>query len=422
MAVNYDRWLEAQKCALGSVLISPQLAPRILSQMTDSDFSDSCLLVFQAIRNLFSRGIPIDPITVRDALGDAYAKDLMDYMEALPTANNYQHYVDITKKRARAEHLKGIGTKMAFCDSPEEMQELLEQAIAVNAQNHSLRAVSIFDAVVNFAHRMTSDPPKYLSWPIKGMEKKLHTEKGDLVILGARPSVGKTAFALQAAWEMAKTQNVGFFSLETGVKKLTDRQIANVCDISLNDIKYCRLPSNRGDILVEFAEGEAKSRRLDLIPCSGVAVSELCAYAIAKQYDVVFIDYLQLLTAPGKTAYERATEVSLTLHKFAQSSGITVVALSQLSRAGAGSAPDMTSLRESGQIEQDADAILMLYLESEETPNGPRILRCVKNKDGERFRVKLNFDGKYQRFTKYGEDFQAVPNEETPFETIGGIV
>ncbi len=423
MDLNHECWLEAQHGVLGSVLISPELAPKAISQMTDSDFSGKCTAVFQAIRHVFSQGLPVDVVTIRDKLGADYGSFLMQLMEVTPTAAHYQTYIDLAKKQARTARLRAIGQQMADAEDPEEVQALLEEAIAVNAQNHSLRAVTMFDAVVNFAHRMTGDPPVYLPWPIAGMNKKLQTENGDFVVLGARPSVGKTAFALQAGWDVAKTQNVGFFSLETGVKKLTDRQIANICGIPLDAIKHCRLNAYEGKRFVEFAEGDAKTRRFEFIHCPSVSVSELCAYATARQYDVIYIDYLQLLSAPGRTSYDRTTESSMTLHKFAQSTGTTVVALSQLNRSGAGSDPDMTSLRESGQVEQDADAVLLLYLESEETPNGPRILRCAKNKDGERFRVKLDFNGKYQRFTKYGENYNKLPEDtEVPFETEGGLL
>lgn len=422
MDLNHECWLEAQHGVLGSVLIAPKLASQVISQMTDSDFSGKCVAVFQAIRHIFSQGLPVDVVTIRDKLGADYGSFLVQLMEITPTAAHCQTYIDLAKKQARTAQLRAIGQQMADAEDPVEVQTLLEKAIAVNAENHSLRAVTMFDAVVNFTHRMTSAPPEYLPWPIKGMQKKLNTEQGDFVILGARPSVGKTALALQSAWTMAATKKVGFFSLETGVKKLTDRQIANVCGIPLNEIKHCRLNEHGYQRVMEFANGEAKKRRLEIIQSAGSTVAEVCAYASARQYDVIYIDYLQILSASGKTEYERATEISLSLHRFSQSSGVTVVALSQLSRTGDGGDPGMAALRASGQIEQDADAVLLLYLENEETPNGPRILRCAKNKDGERFRVKLNFDGKHQRFTKYGEDFQAVPNEETPFETIGGIV
>lgn len=423
MGVGLQDWLEAQHGVLGSVLISPELAPKVISQMTDSDFSGKCVAVFQAIRNLFSQAIPIDVISVRDKLGADYSPFLMQLMEVTPTAANYQSYIDLARKQARTQQLRDIGQQMSMAETPEAVQELFERAVVISSENQSLRAVTMREAMVDFIHRMVGESPDYLPWPIKGIAKKLFIGEGDFVVLGARPSVGKTAFALQCAWEMSKTRRVGFFSVETGIRKLTERQVANVCDVPLGDIKNRVLNGARQEAFIRFCDGEAATCGLEIIHAPSSTVSEICAYSAARQYDVIFIDYLQIVTASGRSPYERITEISIALHKFAQSSGTVVIALSQLNRGGDGNNPDMTSLRESGQLEQDADAVLLLYLDDEKAPNGPRVLRCAKNKDGERFRVKLDFDGKHQRFSKYGDNFGRLPgNLPVPFETVGGIL
>ena len=172
----------------------------------------------------------------------------------------------------------------------------------------------------------------------------------------------------------------------------------------MENIKRNALNEGHLKSVVDFASNMSLSRVFDLIPCSGATVQDIQAYSMAHQYEVIVIDYLQLLRASGYNRVEQVTNISMDLHRFAQSTGITVIALSQLSRdsnqQGKKADPDMSSLRESGQLEQDADVILMLYLDDPKQPNGPRILRCVKNKDGERFRMMLDFDGKNQKFAK----------------------
>ena len=413
MDLNSQNWLDAQYSVLGSVLISPELAPKVISQMNDNDFSGHCLEVFRAIRTLFMENTPVDVISIRDKLGQDASPLLMRLMEITPTAANYQSYIDIARKQARTFRLRSIAQQMSESESPDEVQRLLDEAVALSSTKQQLRAVSMHEAMMDFVNRMIHEVPTYLHWPIKELDSQLFIEAGDLVVLGARPSVGKTAFALQCAWEMARTKRVGFFSLETSQKKITDRQAADLCSIPMQNIKRRMLTNEHQEAIIDVTKKEAKARFFEWAP--GISVSDLQAYSAARQYEVVFIDYLQLMSSYGSNRYEMATNISRDLHRFSQSTGTTVVALSQLSRNGGEygkkSDPDMSSLRESGQIEQDADAVLLMYLDDENQPDGFRILKCAKNKDGKQFRIPLDFDGKYQRFSK-SETYAAIKKEQ----------
>ena len=403
MAVNRQDWLDAQYGVLGSVLISPEVAPKVLAEMTDTDFSGHAVAVFQAMRYLFSQHLPVDVISVRDKLGSDYSSILAQLMEITPTAANYAYYMEIAKKQSRVHRIKDLAQRIVDAGEPEEVQRLLEQAVVINSKRQSLRAITMEEAVAEFILRHEKGtPPNYLPWMIPEIGKALYLDKGDYVIIGGRPSAGKTAFALQAAWHMAMDRKVAFFSLETGQKKLTDRQVADICDIPMDIIKHNKLDNDHWQKVVDFSLTGAKRRQFELVIDSAVSIDEVLAFSAARQYEVIVIDYLQLLHGPGRNDYERVSAISRQIHRFSQSHGCTVIALSQLSRPGSGqkSDPDMQSLRESGQLEQDADAILLLYLENEKTPNGRRILKCAKNKDGERFRMLLNFDGAHQRFSK----------------------
>lgn len=149
-------------------------------------------------------------------------------------------------------------------------------------------------------------------------------------------------------------------------------------------------------------------RKLDLISAAGMTASDIRAKIMESGYKVIIVDYLQIVHSKGGSRYEQVTNISIDLHTIAQSMGVTVLALAQLSRTEEERAPRNSDLRESGQIEQDADVIMMLQLENRSRPSGPRKLYITKNKEGELFQSLLTFDGRYQRFAKGGPLDSAV--------------
>lgn len=415
MGLKTQDWLDAQNSVIGSAMISPELVPKILSQVADSDFSGAALAVLQAMRHLFAAGSPIDVVTVRDKLGASYTSYLMQVMEITPTAANWQYYVDLCKKQARIIKLQELGARLAVAETQEEQQELLEQAVAVNSARQGIKSITFREALEDFMDRHSSATTiTYLRWPIRELNDLLYIESGDFLIIGGKPSAGKTAFALQCAWSLSETLHVGFFSMETGAKKLTDRQVASICSVPLENIKRNAMNQAHWDTVIDFARTKSPDRRFEIIAESGLSVADIQAYSSARKFDVIFIDYLQLIRSIGSSRYEQVTNLSLDLHRFSQSSNCTVIGLSQLSRSGGAdgkkTSPSMDNLRESGQLEQDADAVLLLYLEDEKQPNGRRVLKCAKNKEGERFRMLLDFDGKMQRFSK-AQDFSGVQRQ-----------
>lgn len=402
MSLSSQDWLEAQNGVLGSALIEPKLVPMVLSETSAEDYSGTSLAVYQAIRALFHAGVPVDVISVRDKLGDQYTKYLMQLMEITPTAANIKRYIELCRKQSRVYRLQEIGGMMAETSDMDKLQQLLEQAVALNSKAQGIQCVPIYQALLDFVDRHADGtPPDFFTWPIPELDKELFVEHGDFVLIGGRPSAGKTAFALQTAWHLSQTKKVGFFSLETGERKLTDRQVAAVSGVPLDSIKQNALNQQHWDSIMALNQ-VFKNRQLDIITQSDITLSELQAFAKAKAYDAIFIDYLQILRVPG-VRYEAVTEISLSMHRFAQSSGIAVYGLVQLNRGSSENKkaePDMASIKESGQLEQDADVVLMLHLDNPEDPSSPRVLRAVKNKEGERFRLYLKFDGKHQRFEK----------------------
>ena len=145
---------------------------------------------------------------------------------------------------------------------------------------------------------------------------------------------------------------------------------------------------------------EVKKRRLSLIRASSMTVEDIRAYTLAHRFDVIYVDYLTLIRAPGKTEFDQATYISKALHQMAQDLNITVVALSQLSRPEGGKPkpPTLASLRSSGQIEQDADVVMFIFREEPGLLRSRRILRVAKNKEGETGQIPLVFRGETQTF------------------------
>lgn len=407
-----EKWLEAQQGVLGAALIEPKAVPIVLSQTTARDYSGANMAVFHAMSALMRAGVPVDPITVVDKLGDEYRKYIVDLMQITPTAANVQAYIDLAKKQARICRLQEIGGLLQASADPDEQQKLLEDAVAVTAEQQSIQAVPIYQAFLDFVDRHSeARAPEFLQWPIPQLNDLLYIEPGDFVLLAGKPSAGKTAFALQCAWDLARKYRVGFFSLETGEKKLTDRQVASVSGVPLENIKRNAMNQQHWNSILGL-DPAFKDRKLDIITKSGIRVTDLQAYATARQYNVIFVDYVHLLSENKRTPYEEISRISMSLHRFAQTAGCCVIGLSQLNRGGEGKKgiPDMSWLRDSGQLEQDADAVLILYLEDEKNPASPRVLKCAKNKEGERFNMRLAFDGKTQKFSKM-QDFGGVQRQ-----------
>lgn len=399
MAVMSEDWLEAQNSVLGSVLLEPSLVPKVMSETTESDYSGSCRTVYKAIRKLFMAGSEVDVVAVAAALGSNYRQYLVELMEITPTAANIDRYIQLCREQARVIAIQDLAHQMANTDSSASLQKLLEQASGLMVDRPKVRITTMPDALRSFMDRHTQEV-KYLSWPIRELDDRIYAELGDLIIMGGYPSTGKSAFALQCAWHWAKDYKVGFFSLETSDSKLFDRQMASIAQLSMDDIKRNRI-DDAGWEKVGAMTTDIISRNLELVPAAGMSPADVRAVTMQRGYQIIFVDYLQLLRGRGENRTAQVTSISIALHTLAQSMGVTVVALSQLARQGQqGGRPDMSALRESGQIEQDADVVMILSLEDKENRAGNRILDISKNKEGTCPNILLAFDGKHQTFSK----------------------
>lgn len=398
---------EAQVGVLGSILLDPGLVGQVLPQVRAENFTSPVYrTIYQAITGLFLEGKAVDPVLVRERLSGigAIGETLYQIMTLTPTAANVEEYITELKKQAALSALREIGQRLETVPELEEAQELVDRANGVFSARSGVERLSARQLVEDFMDRHGEGRhPDYLTWSLPKLDDRMYTEPGDLVLLGGYPSAGKTALALRFAWHMARKLRVGFYSLETKVSKLGDRSVAAIAGIDMGAIKRSALSDADWTKLADQAESMAGCT-LDLIPAGGMTVQDIQADALAHRYQVIYLDYVQLVKghkAGNRT--EIVTGISIELHQLAQTHGITVVALSQLSRAktttgGEEVAPTMSSLRESGQLEQDADAILLLYKENPDKLNSRRVLYMAKNKEGEIGKIYLDFYGQTQTF------------------------
>ena len=397
-----EDWLQAQYSVLGSMLISPETVPQVMAETSERDFFGTCLTVYQAIRKLFLRGAAVDIVSISAALGTEYRSFLVQLMDVTPTAANLSYYIALCREQAKVIAVRDLARQMAEIDDADKLRSLLEKASGMMVDKPSLKIVTMADGLKSFMERHTKQT-RYLTWPLRELNDQLYTELGDLVIIGGYPSAGKSAWALQCAWHWAKEYKVGFFSLETSSEKLFDRQMASVAQIGMERIKRNTLADEDWDKLGALT-GDITARNLELVPAAGMSTADIRAVTVMRGYQIILVDYLQLLQGPGENRTAQVTSISIALHTMAQSLGVTVVALSQLARQNQAQKqknedPDMSALRESGQIEQDADLIMMLSLADSDKPSGLRKLRIRKNKEGICPSMMLAFDGRHQTFS-----------------------
>lgn len=394
----------AQVSVIGSVLLEPELAGEILLRLPDGDFlSTVCRQAYQAIRALFQAGETVDPVTVRQKLGGGseWNTFLLQAMELTPTTAHVWEYVRSVREQARLERLHTLGLELAGAVDLEDAGSIVDKASGELVERSGVRFVTLEQAMLDFYERHR-EQHEYFTWPLPKLNDRLYVEGGDLVVLGGYASAGKTALALMFAWHLAEQgKRVGFFSLETGDRKLHDRLIAHTMGMNFANIKRSTLTEEDYEALNRAAP-RLTAPPLEFVDASGMTAGDIRAFALSRRYEAVFIDYLQLVRGDRPGRYDTVTGTSIALHQMSQSTGIAVFALSQLNRAekvqGREKAPTMASLRESGQIEQDADVVLLLYKVDSEDPKSPRKLLVAKNKEGEQAKFRLAFDGSTQTF------------------------
>lgn len=384
---------DAAAAVIGSILLEPDLAGEVLRRISEADMPGEYRALFAGIRQLFTACSPIDAVTLAATCGKAYEPKILEVMQLTPTAANWREYAQIVHDQALLQRMQAAALGISAALTLDEAQAEAEKLAQLLADRPQAEIVSWQQGLAAFYERQSADAkPDYLSFGIEALDKRLYISPGDLVILAGRPSSGKTMLAAQMAYHMAEKKRVGIFSLETSGQKIFDRLVSHAGQIDFGRIKKHELL--QADFRSAAALGANDKIRIDVIPAAGMSVTQVQAIALARHYEVVFVDYLQLLQAEGRDRFQQVTNISIALHRMATVTGVTVIALSQLARLEQGAKnkrPTMSELRESGQLEQDADAILILHRNDKDNNDSPRTLYIDKQKDGELGFVTLDF-------------------------------
>ena len=330
----------------------------------------------------------------------------------------YAEHIAMLKKvsaRRRAyRKLLTIGDAIESDSDGESIQNLVDDlAVSVDFAEKK----TAVDSAMGFSRFIDAigKPKQYFRTGISAMDNLVKIGKGHYFVIGARPSQGKTALSLQMAVSMAERHKVLYFSFETSADRLYERIMARQAAVDYGKI----VNGTMSDLEVKKIKAlQPYFESIDLmtIEASGMTVEQIKATAIKHHADVIFIDYLGLVgtSTVVSNSYERTTLISMALHNMAQKTGIAVIALCQLSRIANKTEPDMTSLRDSGQIEQDADEVLFIHTPEEDNRKEKKLI-IAKNKDGECGAFNIEFIGKYQRFQKPFESWEEQEYTDIPF-------
>ena len=388
--------MNTQKVLLGALLAQPDLAPYSLPDLDVEHFAPDVQPVFAAVSGFWNSTGTLDAVQICERYPDLKTAVMGCFDEwsaecVRATRPNVEKWTQLVLEQAALTKFQSLafqaGSSLTtFADLP-DLYSKMGEALTLDREDQDFKPIG--ELVDNYVRKL-NEKPKYIPSGIPVLDKHLHLSPGNLFIIGGRPSAGKTALSLQMACEQARRGfRVCYFSLETDPDTLTARIISNRLAVPLADVKSKTVPQSDLDSLADLHK-----LPLFIRSASGKGTGWIKAQAQRMKAQVIFIDYLQLLTASkAKDRYQQITSISIALHELAQTTGILVVALAQLNRNAAHASPSTADLKESGQLEQDADAILLLSADKEEYQ---AIL--AKNKEGKIGEIPLTFDKTRQRF------------------------
>ncbi len=433
--------VDAERATIGAVLLDGDVISTVLRYLrTDDFYSTSHQKIFKAIIDLFNRGETIDLISLTDRLsaggeleavgGTTYVSSLTD---EVPTSANVAYYAKIVKDRSVRRQLLKISsglTSQAY-DEGLETRVLIEEA--------EQRIFEITDSQHTDSYRGVHD---IIAETIEAIEKLYHTkdsytgvpsgfpdldnmtsgfQNSEFIVIGARPSVGKTAFALTMATNMAIHRKVpiGFFTLEMADMALMQRLLSSEARINSEKLRTGMLRPADFHNLTEAA-GRIYEAPLFIDDTPNIKLLDLRAQArrMKSKEDIkaLFIDYIGLIEPENKMnvpRHEQVAEISRSIKSLARELQIPIICLSQVGRQSEGKPPTLADLRESGSIEQDADVVLFLHREREDSRdsrdgqssgNVETDLVVAKQRNGPVGTVKLAFLPSYTKFESFSND------------------
>lgn len=431
---------EAEQSVLGAMLIDKECIILSFEQIRADDFYlESNRYIFEAMQDLFNRDEPIDLVTVSAELSSRNQLEVVGGVEylsylatTLPTTANLRQYIDLMLDKSMLRRLIRVST------------EILDQSYSPsgNAQNVADEAGRlIFNVLENGEHRglvhikdvllqthdaladLYQNKGKLTGVPtgLSELDRELHgLQKSDLILIAARPAMGKTSFALNLASNAAIRGHVpvAIFSLEMSVSQLVSRLISSEMLINSEHLRTGELDDEDWEKIAASLNslGEAP---IYLNDSTNVTVSDIRAKCrrlkLEKGLGLIVIDYLQLMQGTrSENRQQEVSDISRSLKILAKELDVPIITLSQLSRSPdqrADHRPMLSDLRESGAIEQDADIVLFLYRDEIYNPDSEQknIAECIiaKHRNGSTGTVKMYWAGKYTRFMNLDKQHEA---------------
>lgn len=400
-----EAWTYAQQSVLGSCIIDSRAVGLVLFDLSEEDFQGINRTIFTIIREKYTTGKPVDPVSVVDALGGGveYRKYIIELMDITPTAANVKTYAGICRERSKVNRYRELGEQLAAVETAKDAAELISSVNRIQV-GRGMPFWTLSQAFKDYFDNY-SKKVEYIPWFLDRLNSQIDLELGDFCLLGGRPSSGKSAFSLEAAlyWGVGRGYRIGFYSNETNREKLRNRILASCAHLPLKSIKHKTLSQRELETLCYIA-GRIGDGPIDLIESSGKTVAEIQAFALERRHQIVIVDYLQIIADNGKDEYSQVSNISRKLHVMCQSLKITCLALCQLNRTK-GARPSLDDLRSSGQLEQDADVVMFLHNDGKDDQ---RELIIAKNKEGECRSTLLHFDGPTQHFSYLGKGDQPL--------------
>lgn len=444
--------VESEKALLGALMIRPEGMLEAGDVLTaDSFYSEKHRIIYRAMMSLFGKNEPIDVESVRAKLADEGTLEniggvayLAELVSEVPAASNARHYASQVQKKYMLRSLIDAGEDIAEMgyDEAGDIDETLDSAekrvYEVTSSPTTTKFTSLSETLKDAWERLEhlqehKDEMRGVRTGFRDLDNMLAgLQKSDLIILAARPSMGKTAFALDIARQAAVQHGttVGIFSLEMSAQQLVDRMVSAEAKVNSWNLRTGRITDSEDFSRIRDAYDRLSSAPIFIDDQPGVNILKMRATArrLKREHGLglLIVDYLQLMVPTNTRAtdslVQQVTEISRSLKILAREMDVPVLALSQLSRAveQRGGKPRLSDLRDSGSIEQDADVVMFIHRDDKtnkesERPNIAEIL-IEKHRNGPVGAIELYFDDKRTTFvTLEKTDFGAFSPTNADF-------
>lgn len=412
--------LDSETALIGCLLIIPeQCCDTVFAETSESMFiDDGCREIYKVCKAAyFENHGSYDIAVIISKLNHDMKALALKYSQTLPSITNWKLYLQEVKngytiREALSKAQRLLDSASFGNPSIEEVQTMAEAVIRPFNGIKEANSATASDAIGIF-EKEQERTPEYFKFGIPTLDDYSYVEKGDLIVVGGRPSAGKTAVTLNFMLHLAEKYKCVFFSFETSKQKIIDRMVSSYCGIPLENIKRRKL-TEEDKQRWEYKKQDFKSLNFEIVEAAGHTVQWIRNEAVARGAQVVFVDYLTIVKSHGNGRYEMTTNAINELHVMAQSEKIVTIVLAQIKRSQ-GAMPSVEDLKESGGIEEASDMILLLHNGYED---GYKII-IGKNKEGQVGTIDAVFDAKRQTIRELwdGDESQGVEinGQKLPF-------